>query len=67
MTARPHPPLHRANYPDVDTWLADLDHTRCRQDPDGRCYSLHCVQCGAMVGIAPCDNGCDPRAWKAAA
>lgn len=59
----------RDAYPDVDAWLADLDHPMCRRDREGRCWTMHCVQCGAAVhtGLVPCENGCNPRAWKAAA
>ncbi len=51
----------RSAYPDVDVWLADLDHTECRQDGEGRCRTLHCVQCGVAVqtGLVPCENGCN--------
>lgn len=52
-------------YPDRAAWLADLDHTRCTQDRNGVCYSIHCVFCGGDIGggFVRCRCAGATRAW----
>ncbi len=59
----------RDNYPDVHTWLADLEHPDCRADAHGVCTGMHCTTCGiaTYTGLAPCPNGCHDDWWPKAA
>lgn len=43
-------------YPSTAEWLADLDHSLCRQDRAGTCHDIHCVHCGKNIGSGwvPC-------------
>lgn len=43
-------PKPEAAYPTTVAWLADLDHSGCRQDREGTCHDIHCVFCGTSLG-----------------